>query len=163
MEGYVEVRENTVKNCDCGFNLTNFGESRPWGLTYHNNFLEVTTRIAYSPESSGYIWWNNSCEGNFWSDYVGTDSNLDGVGDIPYLIDGNNTDYCPLMNPYWIPADVNHDLKVGIQDVVRITAAYSCTPIDFDWNPHADIAEPFGKIDILDIVLCTSHYGEKYP
>jgi hypothetical protein len=67
------------------------------------------------------------------------------------------------MNPYWIPADVNHDLKVGIQDVVRITAAYSCTPIDFDWNPHADIAEPFGKIDILDIVLCTSHYGEKYP
>jgi len=67
------------------------------------------------------------------------------------------------MNLYWTPADVNHDLVVNIFDVVKITGAYDATPASSYWNPHADIAEPFGKIDILDVVLCEGHYGKKYP
>ncbi|HVP26601.1 MAG TPA: hypothetical protein VMT26_02920, partial [Candidatus Bathyarchaeia archaeon] len=59
-------------------------------------------------------------------------------------------------------ADVNHDLKVGILDVVRITAVYGMTSSSPNWDPYADIAQPYGKIDILDVVACTSHYAEKY-
>jgi hypothetical protein len=66
------------------------------------------------------------------------------------------------MNPYWNAGDVNHDLKIDILDVVTIVAAYGTTPSNAHYNPHADIAEPHGKIDILDVVLCTRHYGEKY-
>jgi hypothetical protein len=125
---------------------------------YHNNFYS-----GLSGATAGLNIWNGTCEGNYWSDYAGSDSNYDGIGDTPYVIDSNNIDHCPLMNPYWISADINHDLKVGILDVAKITGCYGCTPSDPEYNPHADIAQPYGKIDILDVVLCTGHYAEKYP
>ncbi len=41
--------------------------------------------------------WDNGKRGNFWSDYHGVDSNKDGVGDTPYIIDVLNEDRYPLM------------------------------------------------------------------
>jgi nitrous oxidase accessory protein len=43
--------------------------------------------------------WGNGAVGNYWSDYNGTDNNGDGIGDTPYVIDENNRDNHPLMNP----------------------------------------------------------------
>ena len=41
--------------------------------------------------------WDNGSRGNYWSDYNGTDSNGDGIGDTPYVIDVLNEDRYPLM------------------------------------------------------------------
>jgi len=38
--------------------------------------------------------------GNYWSDYNGTDTNYDGIGETPYEVDANNTDRYPLVRPY---------------------------------------------------------------
>jgi hypothetical protein len=38
--------------------------------------------------------------GNYWSDYNGTDLNLDGLGDTPYLVFENDTDHYPLLAPF---------------------------------------------------------------
>ncbi|UCD92284.1 MAG: right-handed parallel beta-helix repeat-containing protein [Methanobacteriota archaeon] len=38
-------------------------------------------------------------KGNYWDDYNGTDSNGDGIGDIPYFIDNNSVDHYPLIYP----------------------------------------------------------------
>jgi parallel beta-helix repeat protein len=72
---------------------------------YHNNFVNNTTpQVVIDDESS--CAWDNGVEGNFWSDYNGTDffsgpnQNIpgsDGLGDTPYEIDANNTDNHPLM------------------------------------------------------------------
>ena len=147
-----DIHENTVQQSYYGILI--FGLC-PNNTIYHNNFIDNTDQ-ANSMSSNT---WDNGCEGNYWSNYNGTDTDGDGVGDtnLPW----ENVDNYPLMGPYWIPADINHDTIVNILDVVKITGAYGATPLDPTWNPHADISKPFEKIDILDVVLCTGHYGEK--
>jgi len=74
-------------------------------LIYHNNFLGVPPQAFdnWGPENM----WNSSypAGGNYWIDYTGVDEksgpiqNLpgsDGIGDLPYVIDVNTTDYYPL-------------------------------------------------------------------
>jgi hypothetical protein len=77
---------------------------------YHNNFINNTQQV-YNYASSELNVWDDGYPsgGNYWSDYTGVDQkngpyqNLtgsDGIGDTPYVINANNTDHYPLMNPY---------------------------------------------------------------
>lgn len=58
--------------------------------------------------------------------------------------------------------DVNGDREINILDIVQISGVYASRAGDINWNLYADLREQWGKIDILDIVTCASHYGEKY-
>ena len=62
----------------------------------------------------------------------------------------------------WNLADINHDLKIDIYDVVRITGIYNSEQGDPNWNCHSDIAEPYGIINIYDVVTCTGQYGKEH-
>ena len=131
-------------------------------VLYFNSFLVDEGPNTMSIDEFSVNTWDNGCEGNFWSNYNGSDSNGDGIGDTPYVIDGSNQDNYPLMNLYWNPADINHDLVVNIFDVVSACQAYLSTPSDPHWNGHCDVADPYGIINILDIVMICSSYGEEY-
>lgn len=48
--------------------------------------------------------WDDGREGNYWSDYNGTDADGNGIGDTPYIINENNRDHYPLMKPLNIHA-----------------------------------------------------------
>lgn len=60
--------------------------------------------------------WDDGGEGNFWSDYNGTDSNYDGIGDAPYMIDALNQDRYPLLqSPVKLPIAA---AKVPVEAIV---------------------------------------------
>lgn len=61
-----------------------------------------------------------------------------------------------------IPGDVNHDGTVNILDIVAIASIYGCKEGDPNFNPEADLAPPYGVINMLDLVTCAYHYGQKY-
>jgi len=86
---------------DGGYNGTGYGiylENAPSNLIYHNNLINNELN-AYDADSN--LWYNTTLqEGNYWSDYTGSDNNGDGIGDTPYNISGgNNQDVYPFMQP----------------------------------------------------------------
>ena len=66
-------------------------------LVHHNGFMNNGVVLSSHPDTE-VNFFDNGIEGNFWSNYNGTDGNGDGVGDIPYIIDDSNQDNYPLMN-----------------------------------------------------------------
>jgi hypothetical protein len=68
----------------------------------NNNYVNNT--IQFSAREDYYLTWGgtrsiNTIDRNYWSDYNGVDSNNDGIGDTPYVIDEYNQDNNPLTNP----------------------------------------------------------------
>jgi hypothetical protein len=65
---------------------------------YGNTFIGEDELVVADASAYGNLW-DNGVYGNFWSNYNGTDIFGDGIGDVPYIIDGNNQDRYPLMKP----------------------------------------------------------------
>jgi parallel beta-helix repeat protein len=109
---------------DCSYNLITrntlinnseaiFLEYANNNTIYHNNFINNPDPVGFPiPPIIQNNTWDNGYPsgGNYWSNYNGTDSNLDGIGDTPYIIDANNTDHFPLMYPYGSIKNLNTSL-----------------------------------------------------
>ena len=108
------ISHNFIENCSTGLYINGSNNvifqngfiNNTYGIyckgannsIYHNNFIEnVINGIDQGIENK----WNLSSprEGNYWDDYGGSDSNSDGIGDMPYGINGSY-DFYPLMNKY---------------------------------------------------------------
>ena len=100
--GY-SVFANNITNCITGVSIFESNNN----AFYHNNFIDNKQHVfeqheSYYPPFYRYSvnnTWDNGVDGNYWSDYNGTDNNGDGIGDTPYTVYENYTDRYPLMNP----------------------------------------------------------------
>jgi parallel beta-helix repeat protein len=147
------IIQNTIFKNACGMTLDNSKSN----TIFENKFIQNAVQISL--HESFDIWHDEKNEGNYWSDYSGRDLNDDGIGDTQLPHQG--VDNYPLMKPCLnTTVDVNTDGKVNIQDIVVLSSIYGCRPDDPRWNWNADIAFPYGVIDILDLVVCAAHYGE---
>ena len=64
-----------------------------------NNNYQVFNGMAF-PTTPSTCSWNNTVEGNYWSDYNGSDVRQDGIGDTPYVVNSSNIDYYPLLGEF---------------------------------------------------------------
>jgi len=105
----MNISKNNIVTNNYGVHLTVSSNNK----FYHNNFVGNTYQIYDYPTPYGpsiNVWDNGyPSGGNYWSDYTDVDEKSgpnqdqpgsDGIGDTPYVIDSNNADHYPLMNPY---------------------------------------------------------------
>jgi hypothetical protein len=98
---------------------------------FHNWFgMSDGDRVhGWDYDNTGY--WNFSSEGNYWSDYNGTDGNQDGIGDVPYTFPSNNIDYYPLMGAFENFAASNYDVQTVSNSTIS-NFHFNGTAINFD-------------------------------
>jgi parallel beta-helix repeat protein len=85
---------NSIENNTIGISLL-FGSEN--NTIYHNNFVNNTQQLAITDTINKF---DNGIEGNYWSDYNGTDEDQNGIGNSPYIIDTSNQDNYPLMGTF---------------------------------------------------------------
>jgi hypothetical protein len=104
--------------------------------------------------------------GNYWSDYTGADvksgpnqdlPGSDGIGDTPYIIDANNTDRYPLMNPYGTPPPLTYNLTItatvgGTTDPAPRTYSYTTnSTVQVTAIPEADYLFEYWELDGVNV------------
>ena len=164
------ITSNNITESNRGIELWWSSNNRMFHNRVTNNTWQVHDLAWEDPEiapstnawDAGY-----PSGGNYWSDYTGQDSNGDGIGDTPYTIDADNTDWYPLMGTYRNPCDINHDRRVDMKDLGRAARAFNTSAGDEGWDPQADITGPEplvpdGKVDMRDISLIAKHFLESY-
>ena len=111
------INGNNIINNEYG--IVSFGGYN--NIIYHNNFIDNEYQIG---ASVGANMWDDGYPkgGNYWSDYNGQDSDDDGIGDTPYIIDENDKDQFPLMN-------VISDLHTPDSPIPTPTPTPTLTPI----------------------------------
>ncbi len=99
---------NTFSGNDIANNYCDISLGASGNIIYHNDFKNNQLQVLNVEDTN---FWDSGFEGNYWSDYVGSGANHDGIGDSPYIIDPNYRDNYPLMNPYAIrefPSAIPH-------------------------------------------------------
>lgn len=113
---------------------------------YHNNFIDNGPKQAYVTAGYANVWDDGyPSGGNYWSDYIGVDvysgpyqneMGSDGIGDIPYIIDADNNDTFPLVDPWRGHMVIdnavvsNNRCDVGSEQTVSFHAKWSLTGSD---------------------------------
>jgi parallel beta-helix repeat protein len=149
---YNTVTENDICCCLCGVYLNHSDtntftknaicNNTGYGIHIDNGFQNSVVNnsfffnngagFAYSPmhvqaRDDGMMnRWNDSCFGNYWSDWTSPDSEPDGIVDVPYALDGTAgaMDYFPLVGmPVPIPEFSPAALCLALMSVIALVCA----------------------------------------
>jgi parallel beta-helix repeat protein len=92
---YINVKNSEISNNFLGISI---GSSSTKNRVHHNFVLENT--ISVGDSNVGNNWDDGTSEGNYWSDYNGTDLDGDGIGDEPHVISNTSRDNYPLVDEF---------------------------------------------------------------
>lgn len=130
----VTVTGNTASSNLYGIHLDHSSNN----IFFHNNAINNTNQAG---SINSVNTWDRDYEGNYWSDYDGTDADQDGIGDSPYVIDVNNTNNYPLMGMF-------SDFKViWEEETYHVTTICNSTISAFQFNQEERILS-FNVTDI---------------
>lgn len=132
---------NTVTNCDISYNTNGIyiWQNSKNNRVYLNNLWKNTVN-AYSENQN---FWDNGTLGNYWDDYESEESQDGKIGVNPYIINSNNQDNKPLLEPVYSTV-----LRKPVN--VRKTSLLNDATPSFTWLPSLyskDIKGYIVKID----------------
>jgi len=118
------IYENAIENNVAGIHSINSDRT----IICRNNFIG---NMFHARTIDSVQVWHNGAEGNYWSGYRGEDADHNGIGDDPYVIDEDNNDTYPLMEP-WSRFRVFNVLLEG--ETYHVTTLSNSTVASFNYN-----------------------------
>jgi parallel beta-helix repeat protein len=99
-------------------------------VIFHNNFIKNPIQACVFAGWGEIDAWDDGYPsgGNYWSDYDGTDSDYDGIGDIPYFLGTDNQDDYPLMGMF-------SSFNTSYGYAVDFVSNSSVSDVSFDLSP----------------------------
>ena len=106
------ISRNSLRFNDYGIYLSDCENNSIWFNFLYSNGVNAHENMGNNNH------WDNGAVGNYWSDYIGEDSNGDGIGDTSYSISGNtgSQDNLPIweLSEYYPPflgiiSPINYD------------------------------------------------------
>ncbi|MHA1193594.1 MAG: right-handed parallel beta-helix repeat-containing protein [Promethearchaeota archaeon] len=116
---YNTIKQNMIKNNIFGLHVQNSMNNS----IFLNCFIDNTNN-AFDDYNSNF--YDNGTKGNYWSDYTGSDSNKDGIGDTAYSIIFSNQDNFPLMS---CPLPTQDNEGIPIELIILVSAVSGGTVI----------------------------------
>jgi parallel beta-helix repeat protein len=99
------ITENKISNNHYGLLLLITSPGTLTNSFYRNNIVNNTIQMYDLHHGYPLSYWDDGFEGNYWSDYTGTDSDGDGIGDTPHYTPDGRQDSHPLIAPLvWFDA-----------------------------------------------------------
>ena len=88
-------------------------------------------------------------------------------GNITLTLSGKLADGLPfegncIIKVSALAGDVNCDGKVDIYDIIQAASSYGSREEEPNWNPNANFAQPYDRIDIIDLVTIAANYGKTH-
>jgi nitrous oxidase accessory protein len=129
---------------------------------YHNNFINNTVQASVGDAYNDIELWDNGAEGNYWSHLSGEDTNLDGIIDIPYVLDVRNQDNYPLVEPW---SETRTFPIVWDEVAYNVTTYCNSTVASLHFNQPDklvgfNITGPAGSITVCNVTIpLTLMYG----
>jgi parallel beta-helix repeat protein len=132
----------------------------PNNIIYYNNFVYNGNNVAdvvvswWLQDSTPAInIWDRGNEGNYWSNYNGTDNNGDEIGEVPYIMDEKNQDNYPLMSPVNI-----FDAGLWEWTPYSVFVLSNSTVSDFSFSPesallHFDVEGEIGTTGFCRVTV----------
>lgn len=120
-------------------------------IFYHNNFYDFVPVI--SDAANIFNLWDYDGEGNYWSNYNGTDfyrgafqneTGSDGIGDEPYIIDKIVDDRFPLLGAFSF-----YDVHLKSEDY-RFTFISNSTVSDFSFEVGVETENKLVRFNVID-------------
>jgi len=154
------IKNNTIKDNNYGIYIDNISVNN---TIYQNNFIN-NIKNAYDLSTN---FWGYPSGGNYWDDYMGIDSDDNGIGDTPYNISGgNNQDIHPLMEPITEKPDADFTYLPSnptTQDVIQFND--TSTDLDGDFGDgnvsmEQNVTHRYVDNGVYNITLkITDNYG----
>ncbi|MCW3988216.1 MAG: PKD domain-containing protein [Candidatus Bathyarchaeota archaeon] len=143
---YNEIISNSIVENPNGIYIEAFSQNNTF---YRNNIINNTRQVNIFPPAPSS--WDNGVEGNYWSDYEGTDQDGDGIGDtglLPHL----GVDSYPLIeiwnktrtyhvDPYEVVVNCNYTVaSFKFNQTLRQISFYITGPSG--WNGYCNVTIP---------------------